>query len=242
MGLETATTIDQLVADWPLQTDKIRQGAGHIRNLKAAIKATFPNIVGATTVTATTLNALPADFSAVLAELLEHLVPMGSILDWSGSVASIPAGWALCNGQTVSGYGVVPDLRDRFVLGAGGAVNPGATGGSISPTTTPAGGHTPSIQGHALTAAENGPHSHSGATFNGSNDDNGDAGGLFVTSPNQPNGSQNAAAFTTGVSGSGTPHTHGADAVPDHTHTFNDARPPWYALCKIIKVTQYVAP
>jgi microcystin-dependent protein len=40
------------------------------------------------------------------------LVPTGAIMMWSGSVASIPAGWALCDGS--SGR---PDLRGRFIVG-----------------------------------------------------------------------------------------------------------------------------
>lgn len=32
---------------------------------------------------------------------------------WSGSVATIPAGWAFCNGSNGT-----PDLRDRFIVGA----------------------------------------------------------------------------------------------------------------------------
>lgn len=40
-------------------------------------------------------------------------VPAGVIVMWSGSIASIPAGWFLCNGQNGT-----PDLRERFVVGA----------------------------------------------------------------------------------------------------------------------------
>jgi hypothetical protein len=169
-------------------------------------------------------------------------VPLGAITLWSGAVASVPAGWALCNGQTINGFGITPDLRDRFVVGAGNAYAPGATGGSISATTTLAGGHTPVVQGHALTATEGPAHQHIGATFTGSSDDNGDPGSFIVTSPSQANGTQTSASFTTTSSGSGAPHSHPADAVPDHQHSISDARPPYYALAYIIKVTQYVAP
>lgn len=40
-------------------------------------------------------------------------VPSGVILMWSGTVATIPSGWVLCNG----GNGT-PDLRNRFVVAA----------------------------------------------------------------------------------------------------------------------------
>jgi microcystin-dependent protein len=51
-------------------------------------------------------------------ELLKTLaLPKGGIIMWSGSALQLPAGFALCNGQSVDGYGVVPDLRGRFVVG-----------------------------------------------------------------------------------------------------------------------------
>ncbi len=46
---------------------------------------------------------------------------------WGGSVASIPAGFQLCDGTNGS-----PDLRGLFVIGAGGAYAVAATGGSTT--------------------------------------------------------------------------------------------------------------
>jgi hypothetical protein len=40
-------------------------------------------------------------------------VPSGVILMWSGTIASIPSGWVLCNGSNGT-----PDLRNRFVVAA----------------------------------------------------------------------------------------------------------------------------
>ncbi len=54
-------------------------------------------------------------------------VPSGVIVMWSGTLASIPEGWALCDGTQGT-----PDLRDRFILGVAAAENPGATGGATS--------------------------------------------------------------------------------------------------------------
>jgi len=242
MGLETAVTIDQLIEAWPLQTDKIRQGAGHLRTIKGAVKTTFPNITEPMTKTAAALNTLPDDFGALLTELLKHVEKKGSIKVWDVANNAIPDGWVPCDGRTVSGYGVVPDMRDRFVVGAGLSYAAGATGGSISKTSTLAGGHTPSIQGHALTVNEMPPHGHTGATFTGSNDDNGDAGSLIITSPNQPNGTQTSSSLVVSNTGGGASHTHGADAVPDHSHDVSDVRPPYYAAIWIVKTTDYVAP
>lgn len=54
-----------------------------------------------------------------------YSVPSGGIIMWSGSIASIPTGWYLCNGSNGT-----PDLRDRFVVGAGSTYSVAGTGGS----------------------------------------------------------------------------------------------------------------
>jgi hypothetical protein len=59
------------------------------------------------------------------------IIPTGVIVMWSGTVASIPAGWALCNGTNGT-----PDLRDRFIVGAGNTYTPGNTGGAVNKTTS----------------------------------------------------------------------------------------------------------
>jgi hypothetical protein len=56
-------------------------------------------------------------------------IPIGGIIMWSGTTSDIPAGWALCNGVASNGL-TPPDLRDRFIVGAGSAYSPKATGGA----------------------------------------------------------------------------------------------------------------
>ena len=53
----------------------------------------------------------------------------GMIILWSGASNAIPSGWVLCNGSNNT-----PDLRNRFVIGAGSGASysPGDTGGSSS--------------------------------------------------------------------------------------------------------------
>lgn len=58
-------------------------------------------------------------------------VPAGVIVMWSGAISAIPAGWALCNGSNGT-----PDLRNRFIVGAGSSYSVGATGGSEMVTLT----------------------------------------------------------------------------------------------------------
>lgn len=51
--------------------------------------------------------------------------PMGTIVMWGGTLATIPVNWHLCDGTMGT-----PDLRSRFIRGAPPAVEPGSTGGS----------------------------------------------------------------------------------------------------------------
>lgn len=66
------------------------------------------------------------------------MIPAGVIILWSGAIVDIPVGWTLCNGA----HGT-PDLRDRFIEGAGGAHAPDATGGN------PTHSHTFTGDGHS---------------------------------------------------------------------------------------------
>lgn len=59
--------------------------------------------------------------------------PLGGIIMWSGSESAVPAGWALCNGQTSNGR-LTPDLRGRFVVGAQGSQPVGTVGGASTAT------------------------------------------------------------------------------------------------------------
>jgi len=68
-------------------------------------------------------------------------IPTGVILMWSGPLANIPAGWALCDGTNGT-----PDLRNRFVTGTAEGEDPGVTGGNgthhhlFDPPSYPTGG------------------------------------------------------------------------------------------------------
>ena len=55
-------------------------------------------------------------------------VPTGAILMWSGSIGSIPSGYVICDGTNGT-----PDLRDRFIVGAGNSYSVGNNGGFASP-------------------------------------------------------------------------------------------------------------
>ena len=65
-------------------------------------------------------------------------IPAGTILPWYGQLANMPSGFALCNGSNGT-----PDLRDRFIVGAGSTYALGATGGAdtVKLTGTQIGDH-----------------------------------------------------------------------------------------------------
>jgi hypothetical protein len=58
-------------------------------------------------------------------------IPSGVIVMWSGSIATIPTGWVLCDGSNST-----PDLRSRFVIAAGSDYAVGATGDGSIPAHT----------------------------------------------------------------------------------------------------------
>lgn len=147
MPLETATFVNELVETNPVNTDSVRQGDDHIRLIKSTLKATFPNITGA-------LTGTTADFN-------NGQIPIGGIILWSGSIASIPTGWALCNGASGT-----PNLQDRFVVGAGGAYAVGATGGAdtVALTTAQLPAHTHGDGTLATSSAGSHTHSFSATT------------------------------------------------------------------------------
>jgi len=65
-------------------------------------------------------------------------IPSGGILIWSGSIGSIPVGYYLCNGSNGT-----PDLRDKFVVGAGSTYAVGNTGGFTAAATSSVGTFLP---------------------------------------------------------------------------------------------------
>lgn len=62
---------------------------------------------------------------STIRDLMTTFSDVGIIVFWSGVVIDIPAGWVLCDGANGT-----PDLRGLFVIGSGGAYDPGDTGGS----------------------------------------------------------------------------------------------------------------
>lgn len=153
MPLETATFINQLDIANPASTDQVAQADEHLRLIKSTLRSTFPNIDGPVTVDQDVLNSIPS------------ILPIGLITIWYGSNLTVPAGWAICDGSTVSrtdGAGTIttPDLTDRVVVGAGSLIaNQGVTAGAaiVTGTTGASGSHS-----HTITGGE---HTHTGAVL-----------------------------------------------------------------------------
>jgi hypothetical protein len=142
-------------------------------------------------------------------------LPTGAIILWSGSIGSIPAGFVLCNGNNST-----PDLRDRFIVGAGSTYAVDATGGSADSIVV---SHT-----HTATSVVTDPtHSHAAGYTNGSSG----AAGTGVPLANfASSGSSN---FSTTSVGTGiTVATTNASTGVSGT---NANLPPYYALCYIMK-------
>lgn len=139
----------------------------------------------------------------------------GLIVLWSGAQNAIPAGWILCDGG-----GGSPDLRDKFVLGAGSSYGVGAQGGSRDAVLV--------SHSHSASASVSDPgHSHSYQ----------DAGRVpFVygsTSGPDFNSTGDVQGFQTG--GSGTGISVGVTVNANGQSGVNANMPPYYALCYIMK-------
>ena len=73
----------------------------------------------------------------------------GLIMLWQGSIASIPNGWALCDGNNGT-----PDLRNKFVIGAGSTHAPNDIGGdTVHNHTFSGGGHNHNLIAGAVIGA-----------------------------------------------------------------------------------------
>jgi hypothetical protein len=144
--------------------------------------------------------------------------PSGAIILWYGSIASIPSGWVLCDGNNGT-----PDLRNKFVIGAYSDTSSVAYT-TVEGTNTKSGGTKDAVVvSHTHTASVNDPgHFHrwgGGGNMQAGNDN----GGSSVNG-----GSSNHATSTVGTGISVGISTEG-------TSSTNQNLPPYYALAYIMK-------
>lgn len=151
---------------------------------------------------------------ATTAFVLANSIPSGLISLWSGSVASVPSGWYLCNGSNGT-----PNLQDRFIVGAGSTYAVGATGGSANATLV---SHTHSASSSSYVSDPGHYHLSSGT--------NGGSQTGFLSSDGDNTQQLPTTSATTGISVSTSTSisTEGASAT-------NANLPPYYALAYIMK-------
>ena len=135
--------------------------------------------------------------------------PAGGIIIWSGAIGAVPSGWYLCDGTNGT-----PDLRNRFIVGAGSTYSVGGSGGSADAITVT---HT-----HTATSVVTDPgHSHTfGNAYSATT-------GAVVIYPSAGTG-QTTTAASTGI----TVATTNANAGVSGT---NANLPPYWALAYIQK-------
>ncbi|MDC9611908.1 hypothetical protein PSH99_23365, partial [Pseudoalteromonas sp. GABNS16H] len=146
---------------------------------------------------------------AMVADAQSAAVPAGVINMWSGSIASIPVGWALCDGTNGT-----PNLLDRFVIGGGASYAIGSTGGYTDAVVV--------SHSHSGYTSSNGDHTHSIRRSN----NNGSAGGF-------QSGAYVGGTVTSNSAGS---HTHNLIINSSGTSGAGKNIPPFYALAYIIKL------
>ena len=139
-------------------------------------------------------------------------IPAGMISLWYGSIGSVPTGWYLCDGTNGT-----PDLRDRFIVGAGTSYAVGATGGSanailVSHTHTATSTSTVTDPGHFHTIQVSG------------------TGAGNPSSTNAGSSTANTNSKTTGI----TVATTTSNTTEGVSGT-NANLPPYYALAYVMK-------
>ena len=179
------------------------------------------------------------------AEIPDAFSP-GMIILWSGTTATIPTGWTLCNGSLGT-----PNLVDRFIVGAGNTYPTGSTGGTsdatlvahthtISSSSASAGNHAHSISG---TTGGAGTHSHTYEKPSGVNKFEG--GGVFTggnafvsTSATNTSAIGNHTHSVSGSTSTTGNHSHSISSICGSAGTNGTGKnlPPYYALAYIMRL------
>ena len=220
--------------------DSIREMMAQLKDWQSGSSGDDYNITGNLGINGTlTINGSSGTSGQVLVSQGDGAVPKwgdafitGMIMLWSGATDAVPAGWSLCDGT-----GNTPDLRDRFVVGAGNSYDVNATGGSkdaiaishshnFSGTTSGAGGHNHKVV-HSSTSSSTFSSNTQTLTW-------ASAGGLGNSDYR-------------GGSSSGTANRGKSNSAPDHSHSVsgntstsgasatNANLPPYFALAFIMK-------
>lgn len=161
--------------------------------------------------------------------ILGGVIPFSGSFGGAGNRHPIPRGktepdtsWVLCDGGSDGLGGTVPDLRNRFIVGAGVSYAQGAAGGAATHTHTVTG----TVGGHTLTVAELASHSHS--ILQSDRDESGQG-----AADDSLNSSSYWQSGVIAYTGSNTAHSHG---FSNGSAGVSSNLPPYYALSYIMKV------
>ena len=137
----------------------------------------------------------------------------GMIILWYGDTSNVPTGFVLCDGSNST-----PDLRDRFVIGAGNNFSAGSTGGNNSLTLTEA--NLPSHR-HFVVSNDLGGQNRTNSNVSANNQvRKGTGASNLFEGYNLASTGSDAASGRSSAVGSGTPI---------------DNKPAYHALCYIMK-------
>lgn len=202
----------------------------------------------------TTLQQLESKIKSDIQTDISSSIPKGLIAIWSGNESDIPSGWHLCDGNEGT-----PDLRDKFVLGAGTKHTIKTSGGEEEHTLTQAEmpAHTHAFSGtphnHVATlnlsnlktdtATDNHTHTYTWGTgsFGGSGNgiaegrDNGTAEDTRYAQTSAANSSHSHTITGTGGVTINNATAGGTNASAGGSTPHNNM-PPFYALAYIMKV------
>ena len=191
-----------------------------LQDLPSLFDGNYNNLSNTPTIP-TNNNQLTNGAGYITAAQVPSGVPTGTIVMYNGN--SAPSGWALCDGG-----GGRPDLRNKFIVGAGSNYTRGATGGYTDAVVV---SHSHNVSGNTNNP---GNHAHNHSRLNHNNDDTtgvptGNSGS------NQAAGENFSNNYTTGGAGA---HGHTISGTANATGNTASGRniPPYYALTYIIKV------
>lgn len=158
----------------------------------------------------------------------ETATPAGAIIMWSGVITALPVGWKLCDGTNGT-----PDLRNRFIVGAGGEYSVNDVGGAKEVTLTEAQLPAHTHGKGTLSADSGGTHTHNVKNI-WPNTINYNQGGSTHLSANGQIQHGAAPGRLTDPDGAHT-HTISGDTGSKGGGAAHENRPPYYALAYIMK-------
>ena len=151
----------------------------------------------------------------------------GMIMMWSGTIATIPSGWLLCNGTSGT-----PDLRNKFVIGAN-ADDAGAAKTNVTGSATQSGGSKDAIVvSHTHTGSTDSAGEHTHVIGSDSTSGGVDLGGW--SGPYMVATGSKCCSWTSTTQSAGA-HTHNITMDSTGSSGTNANLPPYYALAFIMK-------